>query len=162
MHSTPGPKQTDSHDVLVARVDEEFANPRRQLARDQEQVSKPERDTARYPSDPQIPVNRFRPAVLRGSVDDRPVGAAVRTNFVTASGKNEASRAAEPTWFSSGLGGASTFGNSIPVQDHIAGRRADRRSGASRAGTFAPEDNARSCKRGAGHRAAQDQPGTDG
>ena len=68
MHSTPGPKQTDSHDVLVARVDEEFANPRRQLARDQEQVSKPERDTARYPSDPQIPVNRFRPAVLRGSV----------------------------------------------------------------------------------------------
>ena len=68
MHSTPGPKQTDSHDVLVARVDEEFANPRRQLARDQEQVSKPERDTARYPSDPQIPANRFRPAVLRGSI----------------------------------------------------------------------------------------------
>lgn len=75
MHSTPDPKQTDPHDVLVGRAYEEFANACNQLARApeqpalvQEQVSQLEHDAARYPSDPQIPVNTFRPAVPR----DRP------------------------------------------------------------------------------------------
>src|SRR5262252_6149711 len=73
MHSTSDPKQADPDgDVLVASVTEELAKAIARgpepLSRVQEQVSKPERDAARYSSEPQIPVNRFRPTVRR----DRP------------------------------------------------------------------------------------------
>ena len=72
MHSTPDPKQTGPYDV---RADVEFAKACTQLARTpeqlahvQEQFTQQERDAERYPSDPQIRVNTFRPAVAR----DRP------------------------------------------------------------------------------------------
>src|SRR5262249_60025489 len=73
MHSTSDPKQADPDgDVLVASVTEELAKAIARgpepLSRVQEQVSKLERDAVRYPSDPQIPVNTFRPTVPR----DRP------------------------------------------------------------------------------------------
>ena len=73
MHSTSDPKQADPDgDVLVAGVTEELAKAIARgpepLSRVQEQVSKLERDAVRYPSDPQIPVNTFRPTVPR----DRP------------------------------------------------------------------------------------------
>src|SRR5215471_18232755 len=73
MHSTSDPKQADPDgDVLVAGVTEELAKAIARgpepLSRVQEQVSTLERDAVRYPSDPQIPVNTFRPAVPR----DRP------------------------------------------------------------------------------------------
>ena len=58
MHSTSDPKQADP-DVLVARLEEAIAR----WPRVQEQVSKLERDAVRYSSDPQIPVNTFRPTV---------------------------------------------------------------------------------------------------
>jgi hypothetical protein len=70
MHSASDPKQADPDgDVLVASVTEELA---KAIARGpeplscvQEQASKLERDAVRYPSDPQIPVNTFRPTVPR-------------------------------------------------------------------------------------------------
>jgi hypothetical protein len=73
MHSTSDPKQADPHgDVLDASVTEELAKAIARgpepLSRVQEQVAKQERDAARYPSDPQIPVNTFLPTVPR----DRP------------------------------------------------------------------------------------------
>ena len=73
MHSTSDPKQADPYgDVLLASVEEELAKAIARgpeaLSRLQEQVSRLERDAVRYPSDPEIPVNTFRPAVQR----DRP------------------------------------------------------------------------------------------
>ena len=69
MHSTSDPKQADPDgDILVARLEEAIARGPEPLSRVQEQVSKLERDAVRYPSDPQIPVNTFRPTVPR----DRP------------------------------------------------------------------------------------------
>ena len=73
MHSTSDPKQADPDgDVLIASLTEELekaiARGPEPLSRVQEQVSKLERDAVRYPSDPQIPVNTFRPTVPR----DRP------------------------------------------------------------------------------------------
>src|SRR5215831_17276903 len=73
MHSTSDPKQADPDgDVLVASVTEELARAIARgpepLSRLQEQVSKLERDAVRYPSDPQVPVNTFRPTLPR----DRP------------------------------------------------------------------------------------------
>src|SRR5499427_3795965 len=73
MHSTSDPKPADPDgNVLVASVTEELAKAIARgpepLSRVPEQVSKLERDAVRYPSDPQIPVNTFRPPVPR----DRP------------------------------------------------------------------------------------------
>jgi hypothetical protein len=73
MHSTSDPKQADPYgDVLLASVEEELAKAIARgpeaLSRLQEQVSRLERDAVRYPPDPEIPVNTFRPAVPR----DRP------------------------------------------------------------------------------------------
>ena len=70
MHSTSDPKQDDPDgDVLIASLTEELekAIPRgpEPLSRVQEQVSKLERDAVRFSSDPQIPVNTFRPTVPR-------------------------------------------------------------------------------------------------
>ena len=62
MHSTSDAKQVDPDgDVLVARLEEAIARG----PSVQEQVSKLERDAVRYPSDPQIPANTFRPTVPR-------------------------------------------------------------------------------------------------
>ena len=69
MHSTSDPKQADPDgDVLVARLEKAIARGPEPLSRVQEQVSKLERDAVRFSSDPQIPVNTFRPTVPR----DRP------------------------------------------------------------------------------------------
>jgi hypothetical protein len=65
MHSSPGPKQTDSRNVLVARADEEFANALNRPARDQERASRLEQDAARYACEPQFPMDTFRPALVR-------------------------------------------------------------------------------------------------
>src|SRR6516165_411259 len=66
MHSTSDPKQADPDgDVLVARLEKAIARGPEPLSRVQEQVSKLERDAVRYPSDPQIPANTFRPTVPR-------------------------------------------------------------------------------------------------
>jgi flagellar motor protein MotB len=61
MYSTPNPKQPDTHDVLVARVDEKFASAHEQivradeeLARVQEKLSNLTYDPERGPSDPQM------------------------------------------------------------------------------------------------------------
>jgi hypothetical protein len=101
-----------------------------------------------------------RPMAMRSSRLS-PVGAAARSDFVAAAGKTGASRATEPTEYSGGRGGASTSATSTSGSDRTARRRADGRPSASRAGTVAPDDNARSRKRRARDRAAQDQPGTN-
>jgi hypothetical protein len=65
MHSTPGPKQTDSRNVLVAPADEEFANALSRPARGQERASVLAQDAALYASESQIHVDTFRPARAR-------------------------------------------------------------------------------------------------
>jgi hypothetical protein len=66
MHSTLNPQQSDPQRVLIARVDEELARTREQIAQADEQLSKLMRDAARNPSDhPQSHTNTVRPAVRR-------------------------------------------------------------------------------------------------
>ena len=77
MHSTSDPKQADPDgDVLVASVTEELAKAiargpeplsrvQEQVSKLEREISKLERDAVRYPSDPQTPVNTFRPTVPR-------------------------------------------------------------------------------------------------
>ena len=71
-------------------------------------------------------------------------------------------RAAGPTYRSGGRGADSISTSSTSGSDRIARRRADSRSGVFRAGAVAPDNGARSRKRGARDRAAQGEPGTNG
>jgi hypothetical protein len=65
MHSTLSQKQTDPQRVLIARMDEELEHTREQIAHADEQLSKLERDAARYPSGhPQTRMDTVRPTVL--------------------------------------------------------------------------------------------------
>jgi hypothetical protein len=75
MHSMPTPKPAEAHEALFAHADEALARAYEQitsadeeLARMHEKVSRLEHDATHRPSEPQIPVNAFRPAVRR----DRP------------------------------------------------------------------------------------------
>ena len=107
---------------------------------------------------------RFRLAVLPrrcGQVDCRPVGAAAY-GFVALDRKTGEFRAAGPIDRSTGRGdprasAINTFSSRGP-----AGRRADSRPDSARTGAVAPYDGARSRKPGAGDRAAQGEPGTNG
>jgi hypothetical protein len=66
MDSTPNLKLADPPDVLTERTDEALAQIYEQITRAGKQPSQPAYDSVPHPSDPQLPVDTFRPAASRG------------------------------------------------------------------------------------------------
>ena len=192
MNSTTAPKAIGPDDVVVARADERLVHAYDQIARADEQLARLNEQLARLESEAkQHPsaVVGHRPSrggrALRGFIGLLLAAGIFAFAFVSQSSygdaakstvarwapqliasrpgwKNRGARATEPIWRSTGRGHSRASAIDTLGPDGRAGRRAGSRPDSGRAGAVAPDDGARSRKRGAGDRAAQGKPGTNG
>ena len=163
----------------IARADE-------QLARLNEQLARLENEAKHHPSAVVGPRPPRGSRALRGFIGLILAAGIFALAFVSQSSYGEAAKStvarwapqlmasspwmekpespAQPglIWHSAGRGDPGTSAINAFGSDGPAGRHAGSRPDSTRAGAVAPDDGARSRKRGAGDRAAQGEPGTSG